>query len=423
MKVTLVGLGTRGDIQPQVCLGWELQSRGHEVTLVAPTNMRAFIEKAGLRYASIGIDAEATFNAPDALEMLASGKILRFLNWLGKKEAAERDILHEGLVEGTRGADVIVSHFLTEDALCAIAAARKVPLIPLHYYPVLPGPGHPHPFFFSRSSGPLNSLLHRVAHYLLWRMSRPGAVAMRKRFELGPPRESLSAQITRRNLPVLMSFSPEIVQRPEGYSSSIHTCAGTRPSPELKRVLDESGLPAGLSEWLEQGPPPFYIGLGSMPVVEPAATLNMVREALQELNARAVVVAGWSRFVDHEDERLKVVANVDHAALLARCCGAVHHGGAGTTYAAMRAGIPSYVTSVFFDQPFWGARVADLGVGCTTAFKRLNASTLLRGLREIQKPAILERARVLGDRMRHEDGASELADVLESIAPTAPLPH
>jgi len=121
------------------------------------------------------------------------------------------------------------------------------------------------------------------------------------------------------------------------------------------------------------------------------------------------------------DERLFTVGPVDHAAVFERCCAVLHHGGAGTTYASVRAGRPTIIASVFADQPFWARRVERLGVGAGLRFQDLTETTLELALQRVQDPGVIERAARLGARLREEQGAEEVAEnFLRAIERAAP---
>jgi len=178
----------------------------------------------------------------------------------------------------------------------------------------------------------------------------------------------------------------------------------------LKDKLGERGLAPELEAWLAKGPPPIYIGFGSMPVLDASRTLAMTRRVLAQLGARAVIAAGWSGLGEASDDSVRIIGETDHAALFARCEAAVHHGGAGTTHSSLRAGLPTLICSVFADQPFLGHRVATLGVGATFPFQKLDESRLLAGLRHLRRDDVRERARRLGSALREERGLEEVAD-------------
>jgi UDP:flavonoid glycosyltransferase YjiC (YdhE family) len=185
-------------------------------------------------------------------------------------------------------------------------------------------------------------------------------------------------------------------------------------SAELRAKLGEGQVPADLLEWIAAGDAPVFFGFGSMPVREPKLLVEMVAEITARRGWRALIGAGWSDF-DRSDlpANVHIAPAFDHDSVLPLCRAAVHHGGAGTTAAALRAGLPSLIVSCFADQPFWGWRLTQLGVGATFPFQRLSAARLDAGLQRILAPELALRAKALGARLRAAPGARNAADVIE----------
>lgn len=422
MKITLVGHGTRGDVQPSVCLGFELQKRGHEVTLSAPENMRAFAERAGLRVVPTPVDAEALLNAPEARKLLATGRFLEFLRWLEREDARNREPLQAAFEEAARGADALVSHVLADDSLAALGAAFRIPVLPLYFYPVLPTRELPQLFVSARNLGPLNALSHKLFLSLAWKTAAPAANALRRRLGVPAATTNYGTQALTRGLPIVVAYGKHLVPRPSDWPASVISCDAIAPPPELKAALGEQGLAPDVESWLREGSSPVYLGFGSMPVLEPERMLDTLETVLQRLELRAVLSAGWSRFAARRNQRLLTIGAIDHAALFARCRAAVHHGGAGTTYATARAGLPTLVCSVFADQPFWGRTLEKLGVGAHVPFQKLDARRLERGLARILDPRVTSAARDLGRKLSRENGLREVADAVERALPRMPPP-
>lgn len=228
-----------------------------------------------------------------------------------------------------------------------------------------------------------------------------------------PPR-STARQLAAAGATELQAYSRLLVPDLDDYGPHRPLVGFLDPTPELRSRLGETGIDPDLEAWLDDGPPPVFVGFGSMPVTDPAAALDRVRAVCTRLGARALVGAGWSDFAAGGKDQVRVAGALDHDAVLPRCAAAVHHGGAGTTSAVVSAGLPSLVCSVFADQPFWGARLEALGVGTHVRFADLDEAALERGLRAALDPATVGRAGRLGAALREERGADvRVADLLE----------
>jgi len=422
MKITLIGFGTRGDVQPYVCLGWALQRRGHHITIAAPLNMASLVRAAGLRYGPLPIDVQELFATREAQNMLANGKIQALFGFARQVEHEHAASIRAALSEACESAEAIVAHPLVEDRAAAFGAARKVPVVPLYFYPVPPSRRFASPFITTRDLGFLNRFTHKLFLDMLWKSSRDEVVTLRRKLGLAPATSSYGREARRRRLLTLLAYSAMLFPKPDDWGPHEVICGSILMPEELKQQVGEHGLPADLVAWLDRGPAPVFLGFGSMPVLDVEAMLAMARTALDAVGARGIVGAGWSRFVGAEDPLLHVVGAVDHSALFSRCTAAVHHGGSGTTYASLRAGLPTLVCSVFADQPFWGMRCRRLGVGETMPFARLDAPRLTVGLRKILDPGVQARARALGEALSGEAGLETVVEVLERHLPQAPPP-
>jgi sterol 3beta-glucosyltransferase len=181
-------------------------------------------------------------------------------------------------------------------------------------------------------------------------------------------------------------------------------------SPALRAGLGEAEVPPDLDAWLADGPPPVFFGFGSMPVLDPARMLAHLAGITASRGIRGLVGAGSTDYGVPAAElpgHLHLTPPVvDHDQVLPRCRAAVHHGGSSTTAAVLRAGLPSVVASVFFDQPFWGWRVARTGVGVTVPFRALTPARLGQALDRVLDDGYVARARELGSAIRREDGPS-----------------
>ncbi|MBL8111618.1 MAG: glycosyltransferase family 1 protein, partial [Acidobacteria bacterium] len=350
MKISLLAYGTRGDVQPFLGLAHALQSRGHTVRLAAPRNFEGWIRSAGISFVPFPIDTQELFSREAAQRMLAKGDIQSFFKWLAEIEKPLEGGLQNAVIGVSEDADLLVTHVLMEDRAAAVGAARKVPVIPVYFYPIPPSGDLPSPFITTRNLGfgMLNRLTHKLLIDLLWKSARNDVAAMRKRLGAPPVNEPFTRQAKRRGLPVVLAYADALSPRPSDWNGNCHITGPIELSEEL-RLSHEGERPERLARWIESKPqdPPVFLGFGSMPILDPGPVLRAARKALEATGTRGIVGAGWTSFGDVDDERLQIVPSVDHGWLFPRCRAAVHHGGAGTTHASLGAGLPTLVCSVF----------------------------------------------------------------------------
>lgn len=256
-------------------------------------------------------------------------------------------------------------------------------------------------------------MTHRVLLDLLWKLSREDVQAMRESLGLRPARTSYAREVRARRLLALLSFSEKLFPRPDDWAENYAQVSSFVMSGELKARVGERGLPDDTLRWLERGPAPIFFGFGSMPVLDPASMLAMTRTVARSLGVRAVIGAGWTKLLDGDADDVLVVGGIDHEALFSRCSAAVHHGGSGTTYASLRAGLPTVVASVFADQPLWGARCRALGVGATLPFSQLDADSMTKALTVARSARTVHAAKQLGAALSTENGVEAATSLLE----------
>lgn len=419
-RITLAGYGTRGDVQPFVALAWALRQRGHATRLLVPRNLLGWAARAGVPCSELPVDTQRLLRAEAGQRMLARGDIHAFFAWLAREERAYAGPMRAALRAGCQDADLIITHALLEDRLAAIGAARRVPVLPVYFFPQLASSALASPFISTRSWGPLNRLTHSLLATLLWRMSRDEVHTLREELGMPPAERSFLREVQRRDLPVLLAYSRHLHEPPADWGAQALVGGAITMPGALRTALGEHGLPPDLQRWLAEGPPPLYVGLGSMPLLDPMRTWALVGEVCLRLGVRAVVAAGWSQLPSGPQGALFGLGEVDHSALLPRCRAAMHHGGSGTVHATLGAGLPTLVTSVFADQPFWGARVRTLGVGAHLPFARLDAASVEEGLREVLQPDVVRRAGGLGERLRRDEGLERAVAWVEQLLAAPP---
>jgi UDP:flavonoid glycosyltransferase YjiC (YdhE family) len=292
-------------------------------------------------------------------------------------------------------------------------------MVSLHSAPLRRTSGYAHPLVTNRRlPATMNALTGSLFERVWARGMRREVDAFRSDVGLPPVRGTLPARQASAGALELQTYDEALV--PDTRWDDRRPLVGFLTlDDELRSALGETGVDDELDAWLEAGDPPVFFGFGSMPLLDPAATSAMIGEVACALGVRALVSAGWGRLatVDVDDSWVKVVGAVDHEAVLPRCCAAVHHGGAGTTAASLGAGVPTVVCSVFADQPFWGARVADQGVGATLRFTDLGEASLAAALRTALDDDVRRRAAEMARRLTPGSAAARrAADLVESVA-------
>ena len=422
MKIAMSTHGTRGDVQPFVSVALALMARGHDVTLGTPVNLLSFVERCGVRASRLALDSQAFMESPQGRAWLRAGDAAKFMKELSAITHAHRDDLIADTERLTAGADVLVAGILTEDLVSTVAEARGLPMLALHFNPMRSNSAYANGLVTTRAlPGFLNRATHALADVAWWKGFREDVNHYRARLGLPPTTRSTAKRLAERGTRTLHAFSPNVVPPPAEYAAM--PVIGSIRFPDAARArLGETARDPDLEVWLKAGPPPVFFGMGSMPVEQPEEMLRLIASVSTACDVRALVGAGWSRFeaARHLRDRVRIVGAVDHGWLLPQCVAAVHHGGAGTVTAALGAGLPAVVVSVFADQPFWGSRLERMGVGVHLPFKELGAASLERALRRVLAADIRQAAASLGALVRAEpDGADRAVEYIEALVPHA----
>ena len=359
MKFALACYGTRGDVEPSIAVGRELLHRGHEVRMAVPPDMVDFAESAGLAALAYGPNVQDYLDE-DWLRNFWRDFFRTFWTIRGPirlwREMWEPHIRFFGEMSTTLmaladGADLLFTGLIYQQAAANVAEYYDLPLATLHYYPMRAN-GQLIPMLPS----PLVRSAMTVNDWLSWRMMKKVEDAQRR--ELGLPKATgpLPRRIAERGSLEIQAY--EEICFP-GLAAEWAKWNGQRPfvgtlTMELPTDADEE-----VASWIAAGTPPICFGFGSMPIGEsPADTIAMISAACAQLGERALICAGSSDFNDvpHFDH-VKVVGAVNYAAVFPACRAVVHHGGAGTTAAGLRAGVPTLILWTAGCQPIRGAAV------------------------------------------------------------------
>jgi UDP:flavonoid glycosyltransferase YjiC (YdhE family) len=419
MKFVLAAYGMRGDVEPSVVLGRELVRRGHDVRMAVPPNLVGFAEAEGLSAVPYGLDSRPLvetqrnywtlfFRSPWRLQELdgLGRKISEFVTQCWKEEVTTT--LLTSLADGT---DLLIAGLGFEQFAANVAEYYDLPLATLLFLPIRAN-GQVLPF--------LPAPIGRSAMAAYERLSWGGAVREveeAQRRELGLPKATSPwpQRIAERGSLEIQAYDE--VYFPGLAAEWASKWNGQRPfvgglALELPTDADEE-----VASWIAAGTPPIFFSFGSIPIGSAADAIAMIGAACAQLGERALISAGGTDFshVPHF-EHVKVVGTVNYATILPACRAVVHHGGAGTVAAGLRAGVPTLILWTFFDQPLFGAMVKRLKVGTARRFSTTTERSLVSDLRTILTPQYLARARKLATRMtKPAESATAAADLVENF--------
>lgn len=421
MKICILSLGSRGDVQPYAALGLALKARGHAVTLATHANFKTFVESLGLTFAALPGDPRALVKLPDVAHAIAEGSLIRFFEGLKEHLAPEAVALQDASLAAAQGADIVLGTAVTDLLSQTVAEAVGARFVFSDLAPVSPTSAYP-PFAFPiqlPDFGPTNRLAHRLGAFGWWQLNRKDVEAMRRRWKLPTSFGSPMTKARSQGLLELHGYSPSLVARPKEWGAR-HVQAGgwTLPS-EAAQALPGDHKDAGFTHWLSDGPAPVFFGFGSMAILSGEMLLELVGDVCEDLEIRGVIGAGWTDLTGPDcdlPEGVAIADACDYAWLFSQCAAVMHHGGSGTTHTASLAGAPQVVCSLFGDQPFWGRQVQKKGAGIHLPFKQLSVDSLKEAVLSALAEEKADAAAALGQAMQAEDGLSAACEALEALA-------
>lgn len=418
MKLVIVTTGSRGDVVPYVGLGAGLRAAGFDVALATQARFAAPVGEAGLEFRPIPGDLVADLATPDgrrlqegSLSPRAIPAVLRF----ARKMAAD---LSAGIVDAAEGADILLLHRIAFEYGYLVAKAMGIPSIGLELFPsgFAPTEEFLPAGYGDRSLGRWGNRLvaRRQAARAAIAERLSGLAGFRRRLGLPAARPGgLWREMDARRWPVAHGFSPTIVPRPADWRPGLEVVGywwpprppGWRPPPELV-------------DFLAAGPLPVFVGFGSMAVGEGDRLSAIAVAALRRAGVRGVLQAGLTGLTATGDDLL-AIGDVPHDWLFPRMAAVVHHAGAGTTGAGLRAGVPQVPVPLAVDQPFWAGRLAKLGVSPGWSLgRRLTPERLAALIRQsVTEPSYRVHAVAVGASVRADDGVRGLVEMLAGLDP------
>lgn len=416
MRFVLAFYGTRGDVEPGLAVGRELRRRGHDVCMAVSPDLVGFAEAAGLAAVDYGPDIQAWLESTrnfwayffrnfwrirDVLALLRESREPGTRRW-GEMSAT--------LTELTNDADLLLTGMSYQELAANVAEYRDIPLATLLWFPIRVNgrlvPSLPPSFIRSAM---------RIYEWLVWRGVKKVEDSQRR--ELGLPKVTRPAP--RR---IAEQGSLEIQAYDEvcfpGLADEWAKFGRQRPFVGTLTMESATDADEEVASWIAAGAPPIFFGFGSIPVESAADTVAMIGRACAQLGERGLVCAAATDFSNAPHfEHVKVVDAMNYAAVFPACRAVVHHGGAGTTAASLRAGVPTLILWMADVQLIWGAAVKRLKVGTARRFSTVTEKSLIADLRTILAPQYVTRAREIATWMtKPAESVAAAADLVEDFA-------
>jgi sterol 3beta-glucosyltransferase len=403
MKITVNTFGTRGDIQPYIALSVGLRQAGHAVRIVTHHIFESFVKEYSLEFCPLHLDPRQVL-INQALSELGNNTV-RISRWMKENFKPALRHIFKVTLHANRDADLMLNSGLSfagwhvaEKLDIPALAAYLWPVTPSRYLPAATGKIPPAWLPFR---GALNYLSTKLSNQLFFNLMLPQVNSCRGEIlDLRPmnARQYWPLDSARGSASLLYGFSPAVIPKPPDWSNNqqitgywfLDTTEGYQPD-------------MGLLDFLENGPPPVYVGFGSIVDHEKEAITQIVVDALRETGQRGILLGGWSELGsgDLPDFILRVDA-VPHDWLFPRMAAVVHHGGAGTTAAGLRAGVPTVVVPSFGDQFFWGWRVGALGAGPKPIPRnKLTTAKLAKAIQQAVSDEAIEPNTIMPNSIRH----------------------
>ncbi|MEU9055871.1 glycosyltransferase [Streptomyces sp. NPDC048384] len=400
--------GSRGDVAPYTGLGHALSRAGHEVTLVTHGCFERLVAGSGVRFHPMPVDPRAELESERGRSLHRSGTGLGKLVRVVRMARALAGEMTNDMLAAARTSDVLLLAGSTAPLGHAIAEGLSLPVIDLPLQPLAPTREFGPPMLGGGSWGAVgNRIAGHGVNLAIHRVFSAAVPDVRERLGLSRGKPRTAARTGR----TLHGYSPLVVPRPRDWQPHLEVTGYWWPYD------GEAQLPSALREFLDAGPPPVFVGLGSATVPDPAVLSTEVVRALRRAGLRTVIQRGWGGLEAAGDDVL-TIDEVPHSVLFPRMAAVIHHCGAGTTGAGLRAGVPAVPVPIQFDEGFWAARLVALGVAPRAVpLRKLTAETLTTAVREATgDPSYGRRAQALAEGLRAEDGTAAVVDAVNRLA-------
>ena len=413
MLITILTIGTRGDIQPFIVLGMELKKAGVRVRLVTFENFGDFVKGFGLEFHPISGDVSKVASSESVRGAMQADNPLKILLSFNTLKSYVFQ-LQKDFFEACKGSDAIVYHPGAPIGYF-IAQYLKIPSILAMPFPMTPTREYPALIFYdkSRLGKSFNYMTHKVFEQIMW-MASSAPIKQFWKQKFGRVPQDFTTPFGRQTLPsqpTIVSCSNYVFPTPKDFPPHVHNTGYW--------FLDDDRdwtPPKDLLDFLNSGVPPVYVGFGS--ISDPASanqTTELIIDALKRSGQRGILATGWNSMTKMKNlpGNIFVLESAPHSWLFPRMAAVVHHGGAGVTAAGFRTGVPGIVIPHSNDQFAWGRRVYELGVGAKPIpRKKLTSENLAVAIQFALSKEVKDAAKELGRKIQGERGAESAARII-----------
>ncbi|KAF1928116.1 glycosyltransferase family 1 protein, partial [Didymella exigua CBS 183.55] len=433
MNIVIQVVGSRGDVQPFVALGQELQKHGHRVRLATHNAFEGFVKKSNLEFYPIGGDPKELM-----AYMVKNPGLIPSMKSLREGDVKRKQIMVGEMLDGCWkscvDADVYSQEPFVADAIIAnppsfahihCAQALGVPLHLMFTMPWSSTRAFPHPLasFKAGEMDPalINYASYGIVEFLTWQGLGGVINKFRATLDLEPIPTTVGPALAEAlHVPFTYCWSPALVPKPADWPSHIDVCGFFFRDPPPYEP------PEAISSFLESGPCPIYIGFGSIVLEDPANMTSLILEAVQLCGIRAVVSRGWSNLgqgLPDEANNVLFIGDCDHEWLFQHVTAVVHHGGAGTAACGLKNACPTLVVPFFGDQLFWGDMIAAAGAGPRPIpHKQLSSRNLVDAIQTLLAPETKQAAHRISSQMASEQGVKAAAQSFHANLPFEAIP-
>lgn len=416
MNITIVTVGSRGDIQPYIALGIGLREKGFNVKIITNENFKSFIEAFNISFHPVKGDIKEILNSEAGIKTLESGYSLKFLKHFFEVLSEYFEDLLDSVIEVSKDTDFMI--FSPLAFIChSVAEYYGIKSISATLQPMNKTKEFPSFIFPEKLSfiPGYNELSHLILEYSSWELIKKSVnKSVYKRFGKTIKFRDTKKYLEKTNFNYIYGFSKYIIPKPSDWSVNHHvtgywfldTQKNWHPPQELINFLDTDKKI-------------IYAGFGSMLSRDPYETSKIIFDSIKNLDIKLIVSTGWGglKVQGMIDDNVYVTEQLPHDWLFSKINAAIHHCGSGTTSAALKAGIPSIPVPFFSDQPFWANRIYNLGLSTKPINRKdLNSSNLRTVIKEaLNNENMINRSLIISDKIKTENGVENSVKIIENL--------